>query len=141
MVSEWKSYQDLVRWMEKEFSLDTDRFNKFKGTLPAPRTPEETFQLKSGIDIDAALFTKETLNRINSLYKAEVAVLIIRPYGANHYICLFQNNGKIFIMDYGTPFEGSTGTHGPYNSLKEVKAFYEKYYPVKGRIEGINSLP
>jgi hypothetical protein len=140
-VSEWKSYQDLVRWMEKDFSFDANRFKKFEGTLPPPRTPEETFKLKSGIYIDAALFTKETLNRINPSYKAKIAVLIIRPYRANHYICSFQNGGKIFIMDYGTPFRGTTGTHGPYDSLEEVRKFYEKHFPVSGRIEAISYLP
>lgn len=140
-ISEWKSYQDLVRWMEKDFSFDGDRFKKFEGTLPPPRTSEETFKLKSGIYLDAALFTKETLNRINPSYKAKIAVLIIRPYRANHYICSFQNGGKIFIMDYGTPFRETTGTHGPFDSLEEVKKFYEKHFPVKGRIEAISYLP
>ena len=140
-VSKWKSYQDLVRWMEKDFSFDADRFKKFEGTLPPPRTPEETFKLKSGIYLDAALFTKETLNRINPSYQAKIAVLMIRPYRANHYICSFQNGGKIFIMDYGTPFKETTGTRGPYNSLEEVKKFYEKHFPVKGRIEAISYLP
>ena len=141
MVSDCKSYEDLVRWMEKEFSFDAGRFDKFKGMLPPPRTPEETFQLKAGIDVDAALFIRDTLNRINPLYNAKVAILIIRPYGTNHYFCSFQNNRKIFIMDYGTPFDKSTGIHGPFNSLQGVKAFYDKYYPVKGRIEGISYLP
>ena len=140
-VSEWKSYQDLVQWMEKEFSFDAGRFKKFDGTLPPPRTPEETFRLRSGIYFDAALFAKETLNRINPSYKAKLAVVIIRPYGANHYFCSFQNAGNIFIMDYGTPYKETTGTHGPYKSLAEVKKVYEKYFPVKGRIEAISYLP
>ena len=54
-----KSYKDVERWMENEFSFDTERFERFKGTLPPPRTPEETFKLKSGIYIDAAIFAKE----------------------------------------------------------------------------------
>ena len=140
-VSEWKSYQDLVQWMEKEFSFDAERFKKFEGTLPPPRTPEETFRLRSGIYFDAALFAKETLNLINPSYKAKLAVVIIRPYGANHYFCSFQNAGNIFIMDYGTPYKETTGTHGPYKSLAEVKKVYEKYFPVKGRIEAISYLP
>ncbi|HYA92808.1 MAG TPA: hypothetical protein VEK32_15080, partial [Thermodesulfobacteriota bacterium] len=53
-VSEWKSYEDLVKWMENDFSFDKERYEKFEGTLPVPRTPQETFQLKSGIYIDAA---------------------------------------------------------------------------------------
>ena len=46
-VSEWKSYQDLVKWMENDFSFDGERYQKFEGTLPVPRTPEETFQLRA----------------------------------------------------------------------------------------------
>ena len=127
--------------MEKDFSFDADRFKTFEGTLPPPRTPEETFKLKSGIYLDAVLFIKETLNRINPSYRAKIAVLIIRPYRANHYICSFETGGRIFIMDYGTPFRATTGTHGPYNSLEEVKKFYEEHFPVKGRIEAIIYLP
>jgi len=140
-VSEWKSDQDLVRWMEKEFSFDADRFKKFERTLPPPRTPEETFRLKSGIYIDAALFVKETLNRIDPSYQSRIAVLIIRPYGVNHYFCSFRKGGKVFIMDYGTPFKETTGIHGPYNSLQEVKKFYERHLPIKGHVETISYLP
>ncbi len=140
-ISGWKSYQDLVRWMGKDFSFDADRFKKFEGTLPPPRTPEETFRLKSGIYFDAAIFAKETLNRINPAYQAKIAIVIIRPYGANHYFCSFQSGGKIITMDYGTPYKETTGTHGPYSSLEEVKKIYEKYFPVKGRIEAISYLP
>jgi hypothetical protein len=140
-VSEWESYQDLVKWMENDFSFDKERYEKFKGTLPIPRTPEKTFQLKSGIYIDAAMFSKETLNRINPSYKAQIVVLIIRPYGFNHYVCSFRKDGKLFIMDYGTPFKEVTGIHGPYSSLDEYKNFYEKHHPMKGEIEAITYLP
>jgi len=141
IVSEWKSDRDLVRWMEKEFSFDANRFKKFERTLPPPRTPEETFRLKSGIYIDAALFVKETLNRIDPSYQSRIAVLIIRPYGVNHYFCSFRKGGKVFIMDYGTPFKETTGIHGPYNSLQEVKKFYERHLPIKGHVETISYLP
>ena len=57
-VSQWKSYEDLVKWMEKDFSFDRERYKNFEGTLPISRTPEETLQLKSGIYIDAAMFFK-----------------------------------------------------------------------------------
>ena len=83
-----------MRWMEKEFTFDAERFERYKGTLPPPRTPEETFGFRSGIYFDAAVFAKETLNRINPSYQAKVAVVIIRPYGANHYFCAFQDAGK-----------------------------------------------
>ena len=140
-ISEWKSYQDLVKWMEKDFSFDGERYKKFEGTLPVPRTPEETFQAKSGIYIDAARFLKETLNRINPSYTPKLVVIIIRPNIFNHYVCSFKKDGKIFIMDYGTPYKEITGFHGPYNSLEEYKKFYEKNDPEKRHVEGIVYLP
>jgi len=140
-VSEWKSYQDLVKWMENDFSFDKERYEKFERTLPVPRTPEKTFQLKSGIYIDAAIFLKETLNRLNPSYESQIVILIIRPYGFNHYVCSFRKDGKLFIMDYGTPYKEVTGVHGPYSSLEEYKKFYEKHHPMKGEIEAITYLP
>ncbi|MGB7573631.1 MAG: transglutaminase-like domain-containing protein [Thermodesulfobacteriota bacterium] len=140
-VSEWESYQDVVKWMENDFSFDKERFEKFKGTLPIPRTPQETFRLKSGIYIDAAMFSKEALNRVNPSYKAQIVILVIRPYGFNHYVCSFRKEGKLFIMDYGTPYKEVTGIHGPYSSLEEYKKFYEKNHPMKGEIEAITYLP
>ena len=140
-VSEWKSYQDLVQWMETEFSFDEERFKKYQGTLAPPRTPEETFKLRSGIYYDVTIFAKETLNRIKPTYQAKITILVIRPNSANHYFCAFQDGGSIFVMDYGTPYKETTGTYGPFKSLAEVKGFYEKYFPVKGRIEAISYLP
>jgi hypothetical protein len=140
-VSEWKSYEDLVKWMENDFSFDKERYEKFNGTLPVPRPPEETFQLKSGIYIDAAMFLKETLNRINPSYQAQIVILIMRRYGFNHYACSFRKDSKLFIMDYGTPYKEITGVHGPYSSLEEYKKFYEKHHPMKGEIEAITYLP
>ncbi len=140
-VSGWRSYQDLVRWMENDFSFDKERYEKFEGTLPVPRTPEETFQLKSGIYIDAARFLKETLNRIDPSYKAQIVILIMRPHGFNHYVCSFRKDGKLFILDYGTPYKEVTGVHGPYSSLEEYKEFWGKHRPIKGEIEAIIYLP
>ena len=139
-VSSWKSYEDLVRWMEKEFSFDAERFRKFEGTLPPPRSPEETFQLRSGIYVDVASFAKATLNRINPSYKAQIVVIFVRPYGYNHYVCSFKKDGKIFIMDYGTPYKALTGVHGPYNSLEDYRKFYEMHQLVKRHIESIRPL-
>jgi hypothetical protein len=139
-VFEWKSYQDLVKWMENDFSFDRRRYEEFKGTLPVPRTPQETFRLRSGIYIDAAFFLKEALNRINPSYDARIVVLIFRPYGFNHYVCSFKAGGKLFILDYGTPYREVTGVHGPYHSLEEYKIFYKKYNPIKREIEAITHL-
>jgi hypothetical protein len=140
-ISEWKTYQDLVKWMEKDFSFDVERYKKFEGTLPTPRTPEETFQLKSGIYIDAAEFSKRTLNQINPSYKAQTVVIVVRPSVFNRYVCSFKKDGKLYVMDYGTPYKDITGIHGPYDSLDEYKKFYENHHPEKRQVEGIGYLP
>ncbi len=139
-VSSWKSYEDLAKWMENEFSFDAERFKKFEGTLPPPRSPEETFQLRSGIYVDVAAFAKATLNRINPSYKAQIVVIFMRPYGYNHYVCSFSKEGRVFIMDYGTPYKALTGIHGPYNSLEDYRKFYELQQPVKRHVESIRPL-
>lgn len=139
-ISDWKSHLDLVKWMEEVFSFDAKRYKKYEGTLPVPRTPEETFQLKAGIYIDAAFFLKETLNRIDPQYGPRVVILMTRPPRFNHYVCSFKKDGKLFIMDYGTPYKEITGTHGPYNSLEEYRKFYEKAHPAKRKIEAIRYL-
>ncbi len=140
-ISEWETYEDLVKWMEKQFSFDAERYKKFEGTLPTPRTPEETFQLKSGIYIDAAEFSKRALNQINPSYKAQTVVIVVRPSVFNHYVCSFKKDGKLYIMDYGTPYKDITGIHGPYDSLEGYKKFYENHYPEKRQVEGIGYLP
>ncbi len=139
-ISDWKSHLDLVKWMEEVFSFDERRYKKYEGTLPVPRTPEKTFQLKAGIYMDAAFFLKETLNRIDPQYGARVVILLTRPPRFNHYVCCFRKGGKLFIMDYGTPYKEITGTHGPYNSLEEYKKFYEKSHPAKRKVEAIRYL-
>lgn len=139
-VSRWKSYKDLEKWMGNEFSFDADRFERFKGTLPPPRTPEETFKLKSGIYIDAAIFAKEALARIDPSYKPQIVVLLIGR-GVNHYVCSFKRNGKIFIFDYGTPYRTMVGVHGPFNSLEEYKVFFERNHPIIKNVQAITYLP
>ncbi|HVP78019.1 MAG TPA: transglutaminase-like domain-containing protein [Thermodesulfobacteriota bacterium] len=138
-VSGWRSYKDVERWMEKDFSLDTRRFKRFEGTLPPPRTPEETFKLKSGIYIDAAIFAKEVLNRIDPSYQAQIVVLFIGR-GANHYVCSLKKDGKIFIMDYGTPYKTMIGVHGPFSSLEEYRLFFEKNHPTIKNVQAITYL-
>ena len=138
-VSRWKSYKDVERWLEKDFSFDTERFKRFEGTLPPPRTPEETYKLKSGIYIDAAVFARESLNRIDPSCQAKIVVLLIRG-GTNHYVCSFKKGGKLFIMDYGTPYKMMVGVQGPFNSLREYKVFFEKNHPVIKNVQDITYL-
>lgn len=138
-VSGWKSYKDLEKWMSKDFCFDSERFKKFEGTLPPPRTPEETFKLKSGIYIDSAIFAKAALDRIDPLYQAKIVVLLI-PGGGNHYVCSFKKSGRLFMMDYGTPYSSMVGVHGPFNSLEEYKRFFEKNHPTTKHVQAITYL-
>jgi hypothetical protein len=131
-VFQWKSYKDVAKWMSWHFSYDMTRFRETEGKGPLyvpPRAPEETFKLKSGVCYDAALFAIETLNRIDRSYEASIVFLQIRPYGVNHYVCSFRKDGKLYIIDYGTPNRNLVGVHGPYNSLEEYRKFYERYNP------------
>ena len=138
-VSRWKSYKDVERWLEKDFSFDAERFKRFEGTLPPPRTPEETFKLRSGIYIDAVIFAKEVLNRIDPSYKPQIVVLLIGR-GVNHYVCSLKKDGKILIMDYGTPYRKMAGVHGPFNSLEEYRLFFEKNHPTIKNVQAITYL-
>jgi hypothetical protein len=135
-VAKWKSYKDVAHWMSN-FSYDIPRFKQAYGRGPPvvpPRTPEETFKIKSGICFDAALFIQDALNRIDPSYKARIIFIENLPYEANHYVCLFKNDGKIFIMDYGTKEIGTMGTHGPFNSLEDYSKFYKRYHPYNNSI-------
>lgn len=126
-VSEWKSYEDVAKWMRRHFSYDMARFREVEGKLPDPRSPEETFKLKSGVCYDGAYLVKDALNRIDPSYEARVVFIQNSPYAGNHFVCSFKKNGKLFIMDYSTAYINMVGVHGPYNSLDEYKKFIERY--------------
>jgi hypothetical protein len=126
-VFEWKSYKDLAKWMNWHFTYDMRRR---EAGFPIPvRTPEETFELKSGVCFDAARFAKETLNRIDPSYEAEIVYIhriwYIQRENNFHFVCSFKKDGKLYIIDYGTTDRSLIGVHGPYNSLEEYKKFIE----------------
>lgn len=94
-ISQWKSYKDVARWMDRHFSYDMRRFREVEGRGPyvfPPRTPEETFRLKSGVCYDAAVFAKVTVNRIDPSYEAKVVFIENHPYEVNHYVCSFKKD-------------------------------------------------
>jgi len=131
-VSQWKSYEDVVRWMVIYFEFDMERYKAVQGGGPRffpPRAPRETFKLKSGVCYDGAVFAAETLNRIDPSYKAKVVFIENRPFTENHYVCSFEIEGKLFIMDYATIYWSMRGVHGPFDSLEDYKEFYETHHP------------
>jgi len=131
-VSEWKSYKDVAKWMDMNFSYDMkmlkESFGKYSNDNPIPvRPPQEIFKLKTGLCFDAARFAEETLNCIDASYQAEIVFFEYQdsPLPRSHCVCSFRKDGKLYIMDYGIPVKSVVGVHGPYNSLEEYKKFYE----------------
>ena len=144
-VSKWTSYRDVQIWLGKFFSYDMEKAQKAKLTpgkpLPVPvKSPREVYDEKTGICFDAAYFTKETLNRIDPSYEAEVVHIENRPYyKPNHVVCSFKMDGQLYIMDYGVPRKTlRRGLFGPFNSLEEYKEFFIQKHPKITRVNSIS---
>jgi hypothetical protein len=139
-VSQWKSYEDVAKWMSWHFTYDMARLKEssfFTGRPLKRRSPDETFKLKSGVCVDAAFFAKITLNLIDPSYEAKVVFIDNGPYDVSHFVCSFEKDGKLFIMDYGTSYRTMVGVHGPFNTLDEYKKFYERYHPKVKHVQSI----
>ena len=136
-VAGWKSYKDVGRWMDRHFSYDMARWRESEVKFLIPRSPEETFKLRSGLCHDGAYFVKDALDRIDPSYEAKLVFIENRPYEDNHLVCSFSKDGKLFIMDYSTAYRNMVGVHGPYNSLDEYKKFYENNHPKVRHIRSI----
>jgi hypothetical protein len=67
-------------------------------------------------------------------------VVLLVGRGANHYVCSFIREGKVFILDFGTPYKTIVGVHGPFNSLEEYKVFFEKNHPFIKNVQAITYL-
>jgi hypothetical protein len=143
-VARCRSYKDVADWLNENFHYDPDgirkeakprqntqKFLKVKGS-------EETFRCKTGLSLEAAVFAKHTLNRINPDYRAEI-IHLLPEKSSTHYVCGFHLGGKLFIMDYGSPYENMMGTHGPFENLNEyVQKFYLKYHPLHPKLRSYN---
>ena len=143
-VAKCRSYKDVAEWLNENFHYDQDgireRVNPGRDSrkILKVKETEETFRSKTGLSPEAAVFTKHTLNRINRDYRAEIIYLLPDKSSA-HYVCGFYLGGKLFIMDYGSPYENMIGTHGPFENLDEyVQKFYLKYHPLHPRLQSYN---
>ena len=79
---------------------------------------EETFRYRTGGSLEASLFARETLNRINPDYRAEIIHLSLERSPV-HYLCGFYVGERLFVMDYGNPRENLIGTFGPFEDLND----------------------
>jgi len=134
-LSTCKDYKDVAKWMKRNFLYDIGRSGRVWGPNTDPkdypsRSPEETFKSKRGLCIDAAVFAKVSLNKINQEYKSEVIYLRANEQKFSvHYVAGFYEDGKMFVLDYGIPSGKSQGgTWGPFENLDEyVKKVYLRW--------------
>jgi hypothetical protein len=128
-----KDYKCVAKWSEDNWRYDTGRL-KYLLSLGKEKkfstySPRKTFTTKSGVCMDWAVFAKDSLNRINPSYKAEVLLYYKSdPPAPIHCVTLFTENGKFLVMNYGTVrSDKKMGMWGPYNSLekyiKDLKRF------------------
>jgi len=144
-IARCRSYKDVAEWLNENFLYDLNGTRKganpgrYNRRFVKIKDIQETFQCKTGMSAEAAVFTKHSLNRINPNYRAEIIYLLAENSSA-HYVCGFHLGGKLFIMDYGSPYENMIGTHGPFDNLDEyVQKFYLKYHPLHLQLQSYNT--
>ncbi len=133
--------------MRYYYSYDGPKAKEYAGKsspgqplLYAVKTPRESFEKKTGMCFDAANFAKETLNRIDPSYEAEVVHIENRPYFTpNHVVCSFKKDGQLYIIDYGVPARTlRRGVFGPFTSLDQYLEFYIRQHPKVNRVKSIS---
>ena len=139
-VAHWTSYKDVAFWLDKNFQIDWSRstaLDTMRGWQP--RTPEQTFKLESGVCQDSANFARDTLNRVNSDYRARIVFIQNSGGSRHHWVTEFRMNGKLYIMDYGAggPWLPMNGVHGPYDSLKEYEQFLSSLHVPRFVLESV----
>lgn len=131
-VQNWKSYQDVGKWLEKNFSFDHSRLQLILGRVRAEgptgllaHSPAKTYEMKRGYCTDSAKLAIDALNRINPAYNAQYVFIKNKAGPAQHWVTGFKVEGKIMIMDYGASSEWwrMLGIHGPYESLDQYRDF------------------
>jgi hypothetical protein len=134
-LSRCQSYKDVALWLNQNFFYDREAIRKAlygsqkEGMAQNIQVTKETFRRKTGLSLEAALFAKHSLNQINPDYHADIIYLYAGKQSV-HFVCGFYIGGKLYVMDYGTPYEKLMGTNGPFSDLDEyVKKFYLKNHP------------
>lgn len=131
-VSSWKSYEDVGKWLNRNFSFDKDRQKTIQQRLKTEgpsglliKTPDKLFENSKGYCGDSANFALTSLNRIDPKYNARWVFVENAKGRPNHWVTAFDHNGKLYIMDYGTgnKWLPMQGVHGPYESLDEYRSF------------------
>jgi hypothetical protein len=142
-VKTMKTYKDLATWMESNWSFSTSRQNEvhryIKKEIQSGRSGRDlvlkemalpatkSYNEGSGYCGDSAILITETLNKIDSNYKAKNIFILNGMGRPNHWVTGFFVDGKLYVMDYGAGHGWSAmmGVHGPYNDLSEYKEFLD----------------
>jgi hypothetical protein len=136
-VAQWTSYKDVAKWFDKYFTFDNERAKyAIRGEAVEVRTPEQTFKLRSGVCHDAAVFARDTLNRIDPNYDAKIVRIINLEGPPQHTVAAFTMDGKLYIMDYGAgnKWRAMKGIHGPYDSLQGYWEFLSSLHLPKFKV-------
>ena len=142
-IKEWKSYEDVAKWMDSKWSFDKSRQNDVHKYIKKEKKNgrdlttlqldemalpvKDSFSSRKGYCGDAASLVKDALNKVNPEYKAKY-IFIKNSHGKpHHWVTGFFVNDKLYVMDYGVgeKWAPMMGTHGPYNSLDEYTSFLE----------------
>ena len=131
-VANCRSYRDVAAWLNDNFRYEPDRSGESRTSAKAGRKQltvkerEKTFRYRTGCSLEASLFARETLNRINPDYRAEIIHLSLERSPVL-YLCGFYVGERLFVMDYGNRQENLIGTHGPFQDLNDyLQRFYLK---------------
>jgi hypothetical protein len=147
VLTTWTSYEDVAKWMERNYSYDIPKAKKSMAEyvpgqkLPVlVKSPRQSYEERTGMCFDAANFAKDALNSIDPYYDAQIVYIESRPYfKPNHIVCSFKKNGQLYIMDYGVPKKTlRRGVFGPFASLEDYAEFYIKKHPKVTRIKSIS---
>lgn len=138
-LSNWKTAEDINRWVAGSFvydraraiKLSSNRKNKKKGI--SIYKPSDFFVTKAGICVDLARFGVETLKKIDPNSDPNYLMIEFDPIQINgntfrlHWLVSFKKDGKkYFFCDSKRP--GFIA--GPYNN---TQAFINEYQPYRNR--------
>ena len=109
----FKTPEDLHRWMVKNLKYDNNRNWKLRST-------EEVIKDKKGNCHDQALFARKYLSKMKGIKDVGCIFLMefkgdkLENCGTTHTLTYFSKNGKFYWFE--NAWESQSGIHGPYGS-------------------------
>lgn len=132
-IANWKSHEDVARWLNSNFSFEKSRQKQISKRLKQQgpsgllvRNPAKLYEdSHRGFCADSANFAIQSLNKISPSYNARWVFIWNDAGRPNHWVAAFDYEEKLYIMDYGTgkKWKAMQGVHGPYDSLDQYRDF------------------